>query len=156
MWEWEFAGGAQPRELLRTTAISERLPLAYDGFTGHDSWDDRGRFAFTAFGGEAEPTPHVYLVRIDPVRMKAGLGLLPGVPEVSVRGIGAWRRLVRTGDLTTDLDVIVETRAGGLKYHHIKLPAGRASARLPRAIAALPVRVVPDGDTYVAFPTRNR
>lgn len=157
LWEWELAAGTTPRELARTTALSERLEPAYDGFTGHDSWDDRGRFAFTAFGGEVDPTPFVYLVRVDPVRLKADLGQLPGVPEVFLRDARPARRLARTGDLTTELDVIIESQsangAGLRSYHHVKLPAGQASTPLPNELTGERLRIIPDGDTYV---TRSR
>lgn len=153
LWEWEFASGAAPRELVRTTAIDPRLEPTYNAFTGHDSWDNRGRFMFSGFGGEGfPPTPHVYFIRVDPVRLKAGLGLLPGVAEVRLRG----GQLVRSGDLTSALDVIMQAQAvqgaeGKPTQHHVAIAAGEAQVALPDELSASASRlsVIPDGDTYV-------
>jgi hypothetical protein len=86
----------------------------------------------------------VLLVGIDPVRLKAQQGMLPGVSELSVqteRGIG----LLRRGDTTSALDVLVESVDPALRVT-FPLAAGASELALP---PGFDWRVVPDGDTYV-------
>jgi hypothetical protein len=156
LWEWDFASGEEPRELTTIEAIDPRLDARYNAFTGHDSWDNWGRFSVTGFGGEGFPvTPYVYLVRIDPVRVKAALGLLPGVPEVEVR-----RSTVRrSGDVSTELSVILELTdaAGAISHRNLTLAANQSSVALPSDLApGTRVRVVADGDTYAVPEPRGR
>jgi hypothetical protein len=70
-----------------------------------------------------------------------------------LRGSRSARELARAGDVTADLDVILERRpasgVGTASYHHVQLPAGQARAALPSELAGERLRVVPDGDTYV-------
>ena len=54
------------------------LDTAFDGLglhTGYDAWDAAGRFYFTSFS--TDPTQNVLLTRIDPIRLKAALGVRP-------------------------------------------------------------------------------
>jgi hypothetical protein len=44
--------------------------------TGYDAWDAAGRFYFTSFS--TDPAQNVLLTRIDPVRLRAALGLRSG------------------------------------------------------------------------------
>lgn len=154
LWEWDFASGDPPRELTTLEAIEPQLDARYNAFTGHDSWDNWGRFAVTGFGGEGAPvTPYVYLLRIDPVRLKAALGVLPGVPVVELRR----GQLLRRGALESELSVILQITSGETtSYRSVTVAAGAGSAELP---ADLPegsqLRVIPDGDTY-AVPEPRR
>jgi len=151
LWEWDFASGQPPRELTTIEAIEPQLDARYNAFTGHDSWDNWGRFSVTGFGGEGAPvTPYVYLLRIDPVRLKAALNVLPGAPVVELRR----GQLHRSAELRSELSVILEVNdAGTLSYRNVTIAAGANSAELP---AGLPngaqLRVVPDGDTYAVPP----
>lgn len=154
LYEWEFEKESTPRELARIPAIDGRLDARYNAFLGHDSWDSQGRFYFTGFGGEGGPsTPNVYLVRVDPVRAKAALGMLPGVPVVRLQNAGAGLALARHGDRSTPIDVLLR---GIPKGDH----AGYRTVTMPAGVAVVPVpasdrdeddslSVVPDGDTYV-------
>jgi hypothetical protein len=154
LWEWDFASGQPPRELTTIQAIEPQLDARYNAFTGHDSWDNAGRFAVTGFGGEGAPvTPYVHLLRIDPVRVKAALGFLPGVAEVEIRR----GELRRTGELASELSVILEVTEGGTVSHrNVTVGAGVERVALPADLpAAARVRVVPDGDTY-AVPEPRR
>jgi hypothetical protein len=103
---------------------SSTLVTGYRGYTGHDSWDLQGRFHVAAFGGEEATSPNVKVLRVDPVRMKADLGLLPGVPEVAIRGAGPGLHLVRHGDMSTDLNVLLSV-GGATTYQTVTMPAGQ-------------------------------
>jgi hypothetical protein len=141
-------------------AIDSRLDATYNAFTGHDSWDNWGRFAVTGFGGEGAPvTPYVYLVRLDPVRLKGALGLLPGVPVVELGRDRRRRELVRRGDTTSALQVIVEAsgllRGDAATHHTVAIPSGATRVSLPAELSRwAQLRVIADGDTYaVPEPT---
>jgi hypothetical protein len=160
LYEWDFAATNTPLELASIPAIDSRVDSRYTGFTGHDSWDQSGRFHFTGFGGEGVPsTPNVFFLRVDPVRLKAGLGLLPGVSEVAIWGVGPGLHLVRHGDLSTDINVILRhtPERGAQTYSTVTMPAGQVVVDVPGHSweGMMRVSVVPDGDTYVA-DERNR
>jgi hypothetical protein len=154
VFEWDFMTTDTPLELVSVPAIDSRVDARYTAFTGHDSWDQDGRFHFTGFGGEGVPsTPNVFFLRVDPVRLKAGLGLLPGVSEVSIRGFGSGLHLVRHGDLSTTINVILRrtTDWNEKTYETVTMPAGQVVVDVPghRWGDTWRVSVVPDGDTYV-------
>jgi hypothetical protein len=154
VYEWDFMATDTPLELASVPAIDPRVDARYTAFTGHDSWDHDGRFHFTGFGGEGVPsTPNVFFLRVDPVRLKAGLGLLPGVPEVAIRGFGPGLHLVRHGDLSTTIDVMLRSTAdsGEQVYETVTMPAGQVVVDVPgpRWGRMMRVSVIPDGDTYV-------
>ena len=160
LYEWDFRATNTPLELASIPAIDSRVDARYTGFTGHDSWDQSGRFHFTGFGGEGVPsTPNVFFLRVDPVRLKAGLGLLPGVSEVAIWGSGPGLHLVRHGDLSTDINVILRhtPERGAQTYSTVTMPAGQVVVDVPGHSweGMMRVSVVPDGDTYVA-DERNR
>jgi hypothetical protein len=157
LFEWDFMTTDTPVELASVPAIDSRVDARYTAFTGHDSWDQDGRFHFTGFGGEGVPsTPNVFFLRVDPVRLKAGLGLLPGVSEVSVRGYGPRLSLVRHGDLSATINVILRrtTDWSAKTYETVTMPAGQVVVDVPghRWGDTWRVSVVPDGDTYVVDP----
>lgn len=77
--------------------------------TGYDSWDNQGRFyeaGFTMSGGG-----NVMLMRVDPVRVKVALGLLPTLYEVSAVAGTDGVIISRTGGTDVDLDVLYMTEA---------------------------------------------
>jgi hypothetical protein len=157
LFEWDFGATPFPLEIATIAELDDRMDARYTAYTGHDAWDEHGRFHFTGFGGEGVPsTPNVYFTRIDPVRLKAARGLLPGVPIVSLRGAGRGLHLVRTGDRSTELRVIVQANGrDGASYATVTMPAGATVVRVPADVASAAARrhaksmkVVPDGDTY--------
>lgn len=152
-FEWDWQATNIPQEIKRLSELSAKLtPDAYTGTTGHDAWDNEGRFYFTSFGGEdVPPTPDVAMVRIDPVRLKASLGILPGIPLVSLqteRGIG----LRRQGDFSTTLSVLLESKDGSLRQT-IAFPAGTIEVPIPDVPSGITWQVIPDGDTYLKVLT---
>ncbi|HVR21588.1 MAG TPA: hypothetical protein VMS65_17860, partial [Polyangiaceae bacterium] len=154
VFEWDFGATNIPTELVDVNAIDPELVTTlgtgYRGYTGHDSWDLRGRFHAAAFGGEEATSPNVKVLRVDPVRIKAALGLLPGVPEVSIRGAGPGLHLVRHGDKSTDLAVLLSID-GATPYEIVTMPAGETVVHLSLGGHGnmKNVTVIPDGDTYV-------
>lgn len=154
LYEWDFAATSTPLELARMPDLDGRFDARYTAYTGHDSWDRQGRFYFTSFGGEGVPaTPNMYVMRVDPVRVKAALGVLPGVAKVELHGKGKHRSLVRVGDTTNELQVILRLELGDhtTSIRTVTVPAGETVVPVellgPQKIDH--VSVIPDGDTYV-------
>lgn len=162
VYEWDFKTGSAPKELVNVDAIDDRLnPQVYSAYTGHDSWDQQGRFHFAGFGGEGlPPTSNVLFVRFDPVRVKAALGLLPGISTVYLKGDGLNTELIRTGDSSTAIDVIIEVtpvfRLAPV-YESVTIPARIRRVHLLRhrnlirylTTPSTRLRVIADGDTYL-------
>jgi hypothetical protein len=149
LFEWDWQRTQTPLEIKRLSELSAKLTAeAYTGTTGHDAWDNEGRMYFTSFGGEdVLPTPDVALVRIDPVRLKASLGILPGIPVVSLQteqGIGLRRR----GDTSTTLRILLETTDGSLRQA-VEFPSGATETPIVNAPSSATWRIIPDGDTYL-------
>lgn len=134
--------------------------------TGAQAWDRDGRFYFASFtpgsGGNAVVT------RVDPVRLKAALGLLPAIGSVSVTrtaGAGAPRFVFsRSGDAGSAQEVLYEiTAEKRRRYGSLVIPAGKRSAAVALETLAMPpgaarhgrVSVVANGDDYVAGARRS-
>jgi hypothetical protein len=131
--------------------------------TGYDAWDADGRFYFTSFalGGK----DRVVVTRIDPVRLKAALGLLPGVVEIGVEpavetGADGARRaftLTRSGDTAQPQEVLYRLAfvgADGVRQERQEtatIPSGAASltVELGRSAGGTSVTLIPNGDDYV-------
>jgi hypothetical protein len=106
-------------------------------------------------------TPGVYLVRVDPVRLKAALGVLPGVSVLSLITSGDQPELMRTGAREAALDAVLEISAEHddetSQYETVSIAAGathvalRAQGKLdlPALAKQKRLRLVPDGDTYL-------
>ncbi|MGC4064808.1 MAG: hypothetical protein QM784_09220 [Polyangiaceae bacterium] len=150
LFEWDFRRTMTPLELATEAELDPKLTPAYTGITGHDSWDDSGRFYFTSFGGEGVPaTPNVMFVGVDPVRLKTAVGVLPGIASVKLEhGFGHAQWLHRRGDRSVSLDVLLETRDGRARKV-VHMPAGRPFVLLERRDWHEGWRVIPDGDTYL-------
>ena len=138
--------------------------------TGYDSWDGAGRFYFASFAMGSDE--NVVVTRIDPVRLKVALGVLPSLTEVSVartpEGTSAPGFIfARTGDQARPQKVLyklVLSEAGGTAREQrgsIEIPAGARSATLGLAAIAdaTPsqalhgqVFVVANGNDYVLGP----
>lgn len=154
LYEFDLATGATRR--LCALADIDAAIGAFRQHTGYDAWDADGRFYFASFTPKS--SENVVLTGIDPVRLKAALGLLPAVPEVSVaraaEGDGAPRFVfTRTGPVAAPLDILYKLAdAEGERYDTIVIPAGAKSASLPLDGA---VSVVPNGNDYVAGAQRS-
>jgi len=71
LFEFDVASG-RTRRLCSLASLHPDL-VGRTRHTGHDAWDADGRFYFTSFPWPAET--NLLLTRIDPVRLKASLGL---------------------------------------------------------------------------------
>ena len=80
LYEFDLTDGATRRLCTLGDLSGELAQLKHH--TGYDAWDRDGRFYVSSFS----PNEHrnVILTRIDPVRLKAALGILPAVTEVTV------------------------------------------------------------------------
>jgi hypothetical protein len=80
LYEFDLTDGAT-RRLCTLGDLSDEL-ARLKHHTGYDAWDRDGRFYVSSFS----PNEHrnVIVTRIDPVRLKAALGVLPALAEVAV------------------------------------------------------------------------
>ena len=132
--------------------------------TGYDSWDNDGNFynaVFSMYDGV-----NVFLMRVNPVRLKVAMGLLPTLVQVSAAYDSGTREVVvsRTGGTTSTLESLYKIEGLGDQdtvvqtvYGNTNLPAGATSTGLPvqlfnlsdPAIQRIRFTVMADGDNYV-------
>ncbi len=172
LYEFDLTTGAT-RELCRFAALDGEVARFRHHF-GADAWDAEGRFYLTSF------TPgsgrNVILTRIDPVRLKAALGLLPAVTEVSLtrtpesQGASFGFAFARTGSTRAPQKVIYQLVAtdaqGGARERHgtVVIPTGAPSVSVGlrelqsggrEEVTHGVLSVVPNGDHYVAGANRR-
>ena len=83
LWEWDVATGAT-RCLCDLSAIDGRIGGGeFTTHAGNDSWGADGCLYFCSFGTDQGKPTALILTRLDPVRLKVKLGLLPERTEVS-------------------------------------------------------------------------
>lgn len=75
-----FEFDIEAKKTTRLCAIADIDPRlqGFDWHTGYDAWDNRGRFYFTSFPSPHSPkyrTENAIVTAIDPIRLKAALGL---------------------------------------------------------------------------------
>lgn len=71
LYEFDLTAGCT-----KQLSVMADLGPAFAGLnihTGYDAWDEAGRFYFTSFS--TDPRQNVLLTRVDPVRLKAALGI---------------------------------------------------------------------------------
>ena len=78
LYEFDLATGGT-RRLCGLADLDPHI-AAFRQHTGYDAWDADGRFYFASFTPRSGA--NVILTRVDPVRLKAALGLPPSAPEV--------------------------------------------------------------------------
>jgi outer membrane protein assembly factor BamB len=166
-WLYEFdLETGRTRRLCALPALDPALG-ALNLHTGYDSWDRAGRFYLASFTSKTRK--RVVVTRIDPVRLKVALGLLPSLVEVGLRresGRGAPRfEISRSGGLKRPQEVLYRIAlrdgegAGATHYGSARIPAGAASAGF-RLDELWPghgaeavhgeIAIVANGDDYVA------
>lgn len=131
--------------------------------TGYDAWDRDGRFYISSFS--MNDGRNVYLVCIDPVRVKVSKGLLPSLVEVTVGSSDDGPVISRTGSTGSSLPVIYQVEAVngsgvvvGRAYGEATIPSGQQSVTLSTDQIPIPsgsgtqsvvFYVMADGNDYV-------
>ena len=106
IWEFDIATGATS-ELAKISELDTQSS-SQDFITGYDSWDNNGSFHisnFSMFNGV-----NVYMIGIDPVRIKAANDVSFELVEVSLQGTASGVSITRTGSTNGTLDVLYEIR----------------------------------------------
>jgi hypothetical protein len=153
LFAWTFVAATAPSLLTAMPAIDPRLQAA-DAWSGYDAWDRAGRFYLAGFARVPEASSPLWLVRVDPVRIKVALGWLPALTSVSLRLTGDAAELSREGDVSTALPVWLAVDGASPQIRSVILAAGANHILLrddyPELLRQHRLRVLPDGDTYVA------
>ena len=141
--------------------------------TGYDAWDDKGRFHFSSFSTELHR--NVVVTRIDPVRLKVALGLLPALSEVRVErstttADGPSFVFGRTNGAGADQQVLYRLSlkkpedARPARYGKVTIPEGALSLHVslkdlspddPAAAQHGVLSVIPNGDDYTVGTERS-
>ena len=164
-WEWDVATSTT-KKLCDLAALDGQIgEPAFNAHAGNDSWGGDGCIYFCSFGSDEEhPTPLV-LSRVDPVKVKVQVGLLPEETDVDVTVLkSSGVELRRSGKTVQGLKVILKVQAGidadaAASYPRFTIPSGSdrvavdlnelSPQRIPSHVE-LVLTVVGDGDTYVA------
>ena len=162
IYEFDIASGSS-YQLLQISDLDDAA--ATENFiTGYDSWDSQGSFYiadFSMYDGD-----NVYMLGINPVRIKAAKGILSQLVEVSAVAAGDSINLSRSGSTGAALEVLYEVKgfdAGGelveTRYGtaNFQCSAEQSNPQLTQAFFALvgnqvvseTFSVIPDGNDYV-------
>ena len=172
LFEWDVSTPAST-PLCELSALDERIAgTQYQYHSGHNSWDNEGRFYFVSFGSRSAMHDAI-LTRVDPVRLKVALGLLSSLTEVTIRFTAEKDVVVtRTGETSELLEVILAVEASqvnGLlpnnRYAHVVIPAGSSTVTVSRSeiipeqvgrTGEVSWTVIPNGNTYIAYDAEIR
>jgi hypothetical protein len=170
VYEFDLNTGTT-RRLCSLADLDPKLATFTD-HTGYNAWDTEGRFYFASFTPWS--TENVMVTRLDPVRLKATLGLLPSLTEVTVdRAPEAdipHVVITRTGSTVTSQEVLyrlVVTEANGSQheqYGTIVIPENAASIIVPlhkiwtnnsTAVERTVLSLIPNGNDYTVGSKRH-
>jgi hypothetical protein len=122
------------RQLCRLADLDPAL-AGLNLHTGYDAWDTEGGFYISSFSSNSDR--NVIVTRIDPVRLKSALGLIPPLTEVSVERlpdpVTPHFVIARTGSTEGDQEVLYKLTTiedHGVKHDHygnISIPRGATS-----------------------------
>jgi outer membrane protein assembly factor BamB len=170
LYEFDLVTG-ETRRLCGLDALDPELAVL-NLHTGYDAWDKDGRFYFASFSMNGDR--NVVLTRLDPVRLKAALGLLPSLTEVtleaSAKSASVRDFVVARSGSTTGAQLVLYrltwTDASGtnrVRGGAVTIPPGARSSRV--ALGRLPggdapgahgeLSLVPDGDGYTVGARRS-
>ena len=161
IWEFDIATGATS-ELAKVSELdSTASTQAF--ITGFDSWDDKGNFYFSSFS--MYNNVNVFMLGINPVRIKAANDSNFNLVEVGSQSIANGVSISRTGSTSNSLEVLYEAilfNAVGKRLDSVvgetTITAGQTTATLNTASMGLPAastygyaefRLVADGNDYV-------
>ena len=161
IYEFDIASGSS-YELLKISDLDD-VAATENFITGYDSWDSQGSFYiadFSMYDGD-----NVYMLGINPVRIKAAKGIIPELVEVSAVAAGNNISVSRSGSSSSALEVLyevkgfntegelVDTRYGTLNFNAQQSNLTLSYSTILRAtgsgIARETFAVVPDGNDYV-------
>jgi hypothetical protein len=167
LYEFDLTTAAT-RPLRGLSALSPALS-GFNVHTGYDAWDAEGRFYFSSFSTESEGD--VVVTRLDPVRLKVALGVLPSLTEVNIdrakTGAMPGFLFARSGATATTQKVLyklVLKKTGSAAHEErgtVEIPAGAGSAsialqELSATAGDEPVHgtlsILPNGDDYTPGP----
>lgn len=161
IWEFDIASGVTT-ELAKLSQL-DTVASSQAFITGYDSWDTNGSFyisSFSMYNGV-----NVYMLGLDPVRIKAAKDSTFELVEVSSEKVGSHIAIFRTGSTDVDLEVLYEVSlydTFGLKLQSLPgqttIGAGMEVIELSEIIRGLSpaatfayaeFRLVADGNDYV-------
>ncbi|GCL35149.1 hypothetical protein SR1949_02410 [Sphaerospermopsis reniformis] len=166
------------RKLASLSDLDPKLALS-NRHTGYNAWDSDGRFYFTSFASyhgidkiSIANRQNAIVTRIDPVRLKVALGLLPSLTEVTVEKSPQTDKpgfiFTRKGNTKTAQEIIyklfiVETNESTQeRYGKITIPAGVSSATVLKqqlqkgnTLKSGMLTIIPNGNNYVVGTKRS-
>jgi hypothetical protein len=165
LYEFDLSTAAT-RRLCGLRALSPELS-GFNVHTGYDGWDAEGRFYFASFSTESEGT--VVVTRLDPVRLKVALGVLPSLTEVTIdrapkTGAMPSFLFARSGATAMRQEVLYKLvlgEPGGATHEErgtVEIPAGAGLASIALQQLSITAHeavhgtlsILPNGDDYIA------
>ncbi|MBN2545121.1 MAG: hypothetical protein JXB50_04940 [Spirochaetes bacterium] len=129
----------------------------YNDHAGHNAWDLDGNFYFSSFGYNMPEKVTVTLTRVNPVKLKVALGLLPELVKVNIGALGNKVVISRTGSTSQAQEVILSIESkynNKIVYKKVIIPAGSSSVKISIKELSInkkdKVKVVPNGNNYIA------
>ena len=162
IFEFDIASGSSYK-LLEISDLDDQA--ATENFiTGYDSWDSQGNFYiadFSMYDGD-----NVYMLGINPVRIKAAKGILRDLVEVNAVASDSDISLSRTGSTSFSQEVLYEVRgyddAGSLvdtQYGTLNFASQQSSLTIDPdtllraagdSVASETFVIIPNGNNYIA------
>jgi hypothetical protein len=169
-WIYEFDLTTKATQLLSSVADIDPKLMLLNRTTGYDAWDSDGRFYFSSFSSfwnmPQSAKQNVIVTRIDPVRLKVALGLLPSLTEITVKRTRLDAKpafvFTRSGSSTQaeqevlyKIETFSRNKVVQEHYNKIVIPAGASSV----TISSQPLNydktnhsflsVIPNGNNYI-------
>jgi hypothetical protein len=167
IWEFDIATG-KTKELAKLSELDSQASTQ-DFITGYDSWDNNGSFYvsnFTMYNGV-----NVYMLGINPVRVKAMQDSSFELVEIAAQSTEAGVTVSRSGSVSDALDVLYEIRlfdGQGVRLDTIlgetTINVGQSNIELTITSLNLPLAntfnhaefvVIADGNDYVLSDVYN-
>jgi hypothetical protein len=105
IWEFDIASG-DSYKLCSLRELDSRAGYK-DFITGYDSWDNQGNFYMSAFA--MFDRENVYMMGINPVRLKLAKGIISELIEVNVQTVDGALQISRSGSTENSLEILYQT-----------------------------------------------
>ena len=130
--------------------------------TGYDSWDNSGSFFISNFSQPYQS--NVYMLKVDPVKVKVAKGLLPELVTINLEAVDDDFVISRDAGIDKDLEIIykVEGKLNGVtsysSYHKSIITKENTSKIIKLEDISIPdntninevsFSVIPDGNDYI-------